>query len=106
SGNLQPHSTPQIAENWRNHAETGFRNPEPEPLPLHPRGRVERGEFCRVELVLHDEGSFLDPPEPLPGAEAWEEFLFGAGEAEGCGGGSELVGFLPVDDPRLRIRQE
>lgn len=40
-------------------------------------------------------GVLYPAPEPLPGAEPWEEFLFGAGEAEGCGGGSELVGFLP-----------
>ena len=55
-------------------------------------GRVRvRGELGRVKLVLDDERAFLDAPESLPDAEAGKEFLLGAGEAEGAGGGAELV---------------
>ena len=59
-----------------------------------------------MELVLHDEGAVLDPPEPLTGPQAGEQLLLGAGEPEREGGGAELVRLLPVHDPGLRIRQQ
>lgn len=56
--------------------------------------------------MLHDEASVFDAPESLSGGQAGEEFLFGAGQAEcGCGG-AELVGFLPVDDPRFGVGEQ
>ncbi len=59
-----------------------------------------------MELMLADEGAVPDAPEALTDAQSWQELLLGAGQAEGAGGHAELVGFLPVDNPGLRICQE
>lgn len=72
----------------------------------HAACGVEGCEFVGVELVLDDEGAVFDPPQPLPDPESGEQYLFGAGQSQGLCGGAELVGFLPVDDPGLRIRQK
>src|SRR5690606_41723920 len=48
-----------------------------------PRAGIEESEFSGVELVLADEGAFLDPPQPLPDPERGQQLLFGAGQAKG-----------------------
>ena len=75
-------------------------------IAIHAGSGIERGQFGGVELVLDDEAAVLDAPEPLPGAQSRQETLLGAGEPERGGGGAELVGLLPVDDPGLRVRQQ
>ena len=63
--NMRPHSQGQNV--WRSAESRGF-------LPYaglvfsgigHAAGGVEELVLGRVELVLDDEGAFLDPPQPL-----------------------------------------
>lgn len=71
-----------------------------------PAPGVEHPQFVGVELVLDQEGSFVDPPQGLPDAQAGQQGLLGAGEAEGLGGGADLVGLLAVDDAAFGVGEQ
>ena len=66
---------------------------------------IEQLQFARVELVLDDERTVLDSPQPLTHPKVRQQRLLGAGQPERGGGGTGLIGLLAVEDPRLRICQ-
>ena len=59
-----------------------------------------------MELMLNHIAGLFNPPQPLPGAEAGEQFLFCTGETERLAGGSDLIRFLSIDDPGLCVGKE
>lgn len=73
---------------------------------MHAGVGVEQGQLVRVELMLNDERSSGDAPQPASAVEVGNGAGLDRGEPQqGCGG-VELVGFLAVDDAGGAVSQE
>lgn len=72
----------------------------------HSACRVEEFKLTGVELVLANERAILDAPQPLADTETGQQLLFGPRQTERPRSSPELIGFLPVDDSRLRVGEK